>query len=157
MEKQIDIIKKNIELMLQKLCVDFNEIQFVEKGDFSNSVKFVIKTDDSGILIGNEGVNIYAFNHLVKKIIYKQTSDLPEERINFFIDVNDYQSNNINKIKREALNTAKKADLFKREIEMPASNSYERMIIHSTLAESDQVTTESIGEGEFRRVVVKPK
>ncbi len=156
MEKQIELIKKNIELVLHKLCVDFDEIQFVERGDFSDSVKFVIKTNDSGILIGNEGANIYALNHLVKKIIYKKTSEF-EEKINFFIDVNDYQSNNINKIKKEALSAAQKTDLFKREVEMPAANSYERMIIHSTLAEDENVTTESIGEGEFRRVVVKPK
>lgn len=156
MEKQIEIIKKNIELILNKLCVSFNEIQFIEKGDFSNSVKFIIKTNESGILIGNEGANIYAFNHIAKKIIYKKTVEF-EEKINFFIDVNDYQSNNINKIKKEALNTAKKVDLFKREIEMPAVNSYERMIIHSTLSEKPNIKTESIGEGEFRRVVVKPR
>ena len=80
-----------------------------------------------------------------------------EDRVNFYIDVNDYQSNNINKIKREARDAAKKADLFKRDIEMSIVNSYERMIIHSTLADNDKVFTESTGEGEFRRVVVKPK
>jgi len=155
-EKQVEIIKNTIEIILNKLCVEFDEIQFLEKSDFSNGVKFVIKTRDSGILIGSEGVNIHSFNHIIKRLIYKQTSEF-EDKINFYIDVNDYQSDNINKIKTEALNTAKKVDLFKREIEMPASNSYERMIIHSTLSESDLVITESIGEGEFRRVVVKPK
>ncbi|MCK5285667.1 MAG: hypothetical protein KAJ58_00355 [Candidatus Pacebacteria bacterium] len=156
MEKQIDIIKENIELVLNKLCIDFDEIQFVEKNDFNKGFKFIIKTNDSGILIGNEGANIYAFNHVVKKIIWKKTSEF-NEKINFFIDVNDYQSNNIDKIKKEALNVATKTDLFKRDIEMPAANSYERMIIHATLVDNDKVYTESIGEGEFRRVVVKPR
>ena len=156
MEKQIEIIKENIELVLNKLCIDFNEVQFVEKSDFKEGFKFIIKTNDSGILIGNEGVNIYAFNHIVKRLIWKKTADF-EEKINFYIDVNDYQSNHIDKIKKEALNIAKKTDLFKRDIEMPATNSYERMIIHATLAENDKVYTESVGEGEFRRVVVRPK
>ncbi len=156
MEQQIKIIKENIKLILNKLCIDFDEIKFIEKSDFNNGVKFIIKTTDSGLLIGSDGVNILAFNHLIKRLVWKLTTEF-EDKINFYIDVNDYQSNNIDKIKREALNIEKKVDLFKREIEMPASNSYERMIVHSILAESKKVRTESIGEGEFRRVVVKPK
>ncbi|MBU1046338.1 hypothetical protein KKH36_00985 [Patescibacteria group bacterium] len=156
MEKQINIIKENIELMLNKLCVEFDEVLFIEKNDFNDGVKFIIKTNDSGILIGNDGANIQAFNHLIKRLIWIKTSEF-DKKVNFYIDVNDYQSNNIDKIKQEAFNTAKKADLFKREIEMPAANSYERMIIHSALADNEKVFTESIGEGEFRRVVVKPK
>jgi len=142
MEEQIKIIKETIELILNKLCVDFDEIEFVEKSDFNNGVKFVIKTNDSGILIGSDGANILAFNHIVKRLIWKKMSEL-EDRVNFYIDVNDYQSNNINKIKREARDAAKKADLFKRDIEMSIVNSYERMIIHSTLADNDKVFTES--------------
>ena len=34
--------------------------------------------------------------------------------------------------------------------------AYERRIIHLALAENDQVQTESIGEGEERKVVIKP-
>ena len=98
MEEQIKIIKETIELILNKLCVDFDEIEFVEKSDFNNGVKFVIKTNDSGILIGSDGANILAFNHIVKRLIWKKMSEL-EDRVNFYIDVNDYQSNNINKIK----------------------------------------------------------
>ena len=37
---------------------------------------------------------------------------------------------------------------------MPA---YERRIIHLTLAEHPDVTTQSIGEGEARKVVILPK
>lgn len=156
MEKQIELIKGIIEKTLEKLCISFDKIIFFEKGDFKNGVKFIIKTQDSGLLIGSDGANIYAFNHIIKRLVWNKTKDL-EEKINFYIDVNDYQSNNIDKIKKEALSVAKKVDLFKREIEMPASNSYERMIIHSTLADYDSVETESIGSGDFRMVVVKPK
>ncbi|MCK5021852.1 MAG: hypothetical protein KAR54_01215 [Candidatus Pacebacteria bacterium] len=156
MDEQIQIIKEYIENTLNKLCVDFDDIHFVENNITNNSVKFVIKSKDSGILIGNEGVNIYAFNHLIKKIVWKKIKDF-DEKVDFFIDVNDYQSNNIEKIKKQALDTAKKVDLFKRDIEMHAVNSYERMITHSILTDDPNVSTESIGEGEFRRVVVKPK
>ena len=35
-------------------------------------------------------------------------------------------------------------------------NAYERRIVHTTLQDRDDVTTESTGEGEKRHVVVKP-
>ncbi|MFH1402081.1 MAG: R3H domain-containing nucleic acid-binding protein [Patescibacteria group bacterium] len=154
--KQKEIIKEIIEIMLKKLCVNFDEIQFVENNEFNNGVKFIIKTNDSGILIGNAGVTIYALNHLVKKIIWKKTENF-DKKINFFIDVNNYQGDSIEKIKQQALDIAKKVDLFKRDIEMPIVNSYERMIIHSVLIDDPKVCTESIGEGDLRRVVVKTK
>jgi spoIIIJ-associated protein len=35
-------------------------------------------------------------------------------------------------------------------------SAFERRIIHMALAEYPDITTESIGEGERRRVVIKP-
>ena len=34
-------------------------------------------------------------------------------------------------------------------------SSYERMIVHSTFSDDPEVTTESEGEGKFRRVILK--
>ena len=157
MTKQNKLIQTIIADLLSKLCIDVNEIQIIDNSDFSNGVKFVIQTDDSGILIGNDGATINAFNHLLKKIIWRKSVKTEGEKINFFVDVNDYQSQNIEKIKRQACEVAEKVSLFKRDIEMNAVNSYERMIIHSVLADNPDVLTESTGEGEFRRVVVKTR
>ncbi|MFH0846356.1 MAG: R3H domain-containing nucleic acid-binding protein [Patescibacteria group bacterium] len=157
MENQAKIIKEIIETFLHKLCIDFDEVEYINSNNFNDGVKFVIKTNDSGVLIGNEGVNIYAFNHILKKIVWKKINTPEEEKINFFVDVNNYQGKNIERIQKEALEVAKKVEMFKREMEMPASNSYERMIIHSILADNPNIYTESIGEGEFRRVVIKNK
>ena len=157
MDNQRQIIEKTVKNMLEKLCVDFEEIQFIENSGFKNGIKFLIKTNDSGILIGTEGATIYAINHLVKKIIWKTINKTNGKKINFFIDINDYQGKNIEKIKTKAVNLARKVDLFKRNIEMETMSAYERMIVHSTLADNPKVRTESVGEGDLRRVVIKTK
>jgi spoIIIJ-associated protein len=36
-------------------------------------------------------------------------------------------------------------------------NAYERRIVHMNIADDKRVETESIGEGEDRKVIVKPK
>ena len=157
MDDQIQTIKKIIEKTLEKLSVDFDEVQFMDESGFKKGVKFLIKTNDSGVLIGVEGTTLRAFNHLVKKIIWRKIKGEDYQEINFFVDVNDYQSKNIERIRSKAFDLAKRADLFKRDIEMEAMSSYERMIVHSTLADNPQIQTESVGEGDLRRVVIKIK
>lgn len=160
MNENIQTIKELIEVFLKKMCANFEEVVFIENKEFQGGTRFLIKTNESsGLLIGSEGVNIYALNHLIKKMAWKKVNGLvkEEERIDFFVDVNDYQGKNIEKIKNQALDLAKKVALFKRDVEMPPMSSYERMIAHSVLADNPDVFTESVGENGFRRLVIKTK
>ena len=159
MNDQIQIIKELIESFLNRLCVDFDEIIFLNDSEFKGGTRFLIKTDESGLLIGSDGATIYAINHLIKKMVWKKVNSKvkTDEKINFFIDINNYQGNNIERIKTQALDSAEKVKLFKRDVEMPPMSSYERMIIHSVLADNPNVQTESIGENGFRRLVIKAK
>ncbi|MDD2935224.1 MAG: KH domain-containing protein [Candidatus Pacebacteria bacterium] len=147
-------IKKIIEEMLGKLTVDFENVTICDDGN--DNFRFAVKSSDSGILIGNEGNNIKALNYLVKQIV-KGGKDEDIKNINFFIDVNDYQTKNIEKIKNKALEMAEKAVFFKRDVEMDPMSSFERMIVHSVLADQENIETESSGVGVFRKVCIKYK
>ena len=161
MNDHAQTIKELIENVLKKLCVDFDEVSFLVGDGFQKGTRFLIKTGDSGILIGSEGATIYALNHLIKKMVWKKlnsgTNAGADKKINFFVDVNDYQGQNIEKIKTQALNLVEKVNLFKRDIEMEPMSSYERMVVHTLLADESNVFTESIGEGDFRRLVIKTR
>lgn len=146
--------KEIIEELLKKLTVDFEEVVVCD--DDNNNFRFAIKSNDSGILIGSDGKNIKALNSIIKQIVRKNNEN-KEGCINFFVDVNDYQTKNIEKIKNKALETAQKAVVFKRDIEMEPMTSFERMIVHSALADNPNIETESAGEREFRKVVIKFK
>jgi spoIIIJ-associated protein len=56
-----------------------------------------------------------------------------------------------------ALSAAQKAKFSNQAQALPTMNSAERRMIHLALADNPEVTTESEGEGGYRRVVVKPK
>lgn len=152
MEKEPKIvIKEIVENILNKLSVNFEDVTVHEDSD---NIRFAVKSDDSGILIGSEGKNIRALNYIIKQIVWRNDSE-EVKNIKFFIDVNDYQSQNIERIKNKALETAEKAIMFKRDIEMDQMSSFERMIIHSALADNPKITTESSGDGAFRRIFIK--
>ena len=143
-------IKKLIEDVLNGLTVQFDMVEVVE--DDVHPI-FMIKTDDSGVLIGNNGENLRALNHLIKKIAHTKTDG--DTCNQFIVDVNGYNRRRMREIKDQTAILAERARLFKSSVEMSPMNAYERMIVHSFLSDDKEIQTQSEGEGRFRRVVLK--
>jgi spoIIIJ-associated protein len=96
-----------------------------------------------------------ALNHVLKKLSECECKKKNLETIRFFLDVNDYQTKKNEELKNLARMTAQRVRYFKKEIELEPMSSYERRIIHATLGEYPDISTESKGEGLERRVVIK--
>ena len=143
-------IKGVIETLLKKLNIPFEKIEVLE---FESSLpKFVIKSGDSGILIGHEGDHLKAISHIVRKIVFKKRG-----LSRFSIDINNYQEENIKKIKDLAISLSKAVKESGESAEMPPMSSYERMIVHTLFPSDSDVVTESVGERNERRIVIKVK
>lgn len=151
MEKQKQIIKSLIEEFLDKMTVR-GEVEIMES---SECPQFIIRTKEAGILIGENGHNLTAMSHLLKKITENELKKNELEKIQFFLDVNDYQAKKIEEIKNLAKMSAQRVRYFKKELEMEPMSAYERRIIHAALTEYPDIATESTGEGLERRVVIK--
>jgi spoIIIJ-associated protein len=105
------------------------------------------------LLIGKDGENLLALSHIIKKIVSREEGEENSER--FYIDIGDYQSKKIQRVKNISMTMANRAKSFRRNVEMEPMTAYERMIVHSTLLNDRSIKTESEGEGKFRRVVIK--
>ena len=116
-----------------------------------NEVSFALHGDKLGKLIGYHGENLQALQMLLSGIKAKG-----EGGIRLYIDVDGYKANRNQAIIELANKTADQAVKIERNIHLDPMNAYERRIIHTTLQEREDVTTESTGEGEKRHVVVKP-
>lgn len=112
-----------------------------------------IVTDEAGLLIGARAQNLLALEYLIKRLAEK---DEPPIAGRFFLDVNGYRLHHIESIKAEAKNMAKKVRLYRTDLILKPMSAFERRIIHMALAEYPDITTESVGEGLTRRVVIKP-
>ena len=157
METQIELVKNIIENLLKSMKIELISVE-IRQDVIEESFCFNIKTDKSSLLIGNDGQTIKSLNHIVKRLFYKDIESKNEERkINFIVDVNDYQQKNIEKVKESARQAADKVIETKEPFELEPMSSYNRMIAHSALSERDDIVTESTGEGFSRRVVVKIK
>ncbi|MCR4311268.1 MAG: hypothetical protein NUV54_01735 [Candidatus Taylorbacteria bacterium] len=119
----------------------------------SKYTRFAIQTGESALLIGAKGEVLGALNYIVKKMVSKDAP--PETEIKFFIDVNGYHEKALESVRVKAKIMSERARSFKVDIEMEPMTSYERMLVHSCLESVPDIKTESAGEGQGRRVVIK--
>ena len=143
-------IRNLIEDILRSMTVAYESIE-IDIDPITQNKIFIIKTSDSGLLIGEGGENYNAFTHLVKRISEKKLKEGQE----FFIDINDYRKNLADKLKIKAKMLAERAKDMRSDVELEPMSSYERLIIHGTLSDYPNIKTESMGEGKSRRVIIK--
>ncbi|MDP1833838.1 MAG: R3H domain-containing nucleic acid-binding protein [Candidatus Moranbacteria bacterium] len=161
MEKQPgnldEIIKSSVAELLDKMGFSCeiemsHETEEGEDGIVRENIICNIKTEESNFLIGQYGVNLQSLQHIARILIRKKT----DERIHFIVDVNFYRKEKSFSIVTLAKNTAQQAVQEKRAIVLRPMSPYERRLVHMELSKNADVITESIGEGDDRKVVIKP-
>ena len=151
------IVEPLLKDLLTSLDVSFTSIA---KTEIAGQTIFTIETDsDARTLIGPHGDAIHALDMLVKRIVEKrlaqEAGDSPAREPLFLIDVNGYRAQRIKDLQTKALMMADRARSFQYDVELEPMSAYERLIVHTTLQDAPQVTTESQGEGRGRRVVIR--
>jgi spoIIIJ-associated protein len=112
-----------------------------------------VEGSDLGVLIGRRGQTLDALQYLTRLIISRQI----QSKIPVIVDVEDYKQRRYEDLRTLALNVAEQVKASKRSFRLEPMPAFERRIIHLTLAGDPDLTTESLGEGESRKVVVMPK
>lgn len=147
--EQLEFAESIIKNLFSKMGVLCN----LERQDAGEEVWLSVKTNDNVFTFGDISKNITAINTILRKVFEK---NFGEDSLKFLVDVNDFQKRYAEEIKDNARMHAQRVRYFKKEIEMPPMNAYERRLVHTVLQEYPDIKTESAGEGFERRVVVKP-
>jgi len=116
-------------------------------------IEINLRLEESGVLIGTGGRNLEALEQILRVVINKKIGS--EWRL--FLDINNYRQNQEEELKEFARKMARQAILNHQEISLPPMTSRQRRVIHLELAFNSEVTTESIGEGKERHIVIKPR
>ena len=153
-DAQYETTKKRVEEILSNIFKITNESDIkytLEKKQ--NQVMLNITGDKVGHLIGYKGKTLEALQSLINSMLQKED----EEYAKVFVEINNYKKQKEEKLKRLANKMASNVIKFRRPIKLEPMSAYERLIIHTELANRDDVETESIGEEPRRRVVIKRK
>jgi spoIIIJ-associated protein len=151
-EKTIALINKTIKELIEKMGFT-GEVSISKSDQDDDGVICDITTDvDSNFLIGQHGINLQALQHIARLIVRKHVP----EKIRFTLDINNYRKQKNQSVIEQAIEVAKEVLKSGQAISLPPMSTYERRLAHLELYKNPDVSTESIGEGETRRIMVKP-
>lgn len=111
-----------------------------------------VSCDDSALLIGKKGQTMRSLEYIIKLILSKQAG----KGIRVAINIDGYLDRINEKTVQRAKELEEKVKMSSEPIEIKLSPS-ERKIIHLTLQDSPYVETVSEGDGEERKLIVRPK
>jgi predicted RNA-binding protein Jag len=143
-DRLTDIVKKAIEI----ITLD-KEIR-VEPDKEKHRIAVYGK--DLAIVIGKNGIGMDALEYLVN-LIGKRKKLVDK---NVVLDIKDYRKNNDEKIKKIAINMAKKALKERKTIALRPMPSHERKIVHNILSKVKNIRTKSRDDEPNRRIVIYP-
>ncbi|MCP4415691.1 MAG: KH domain-containing protein, partial [Chloroflexi bacterium] len=114
---------------------------------------FDVTGEDLGVLIGPRGETLNAIQYLARLMVGNQMG----KRASFVIDIEGYRKRREQALGRLAERMAKKVVSRNRAASLEPMPPHERRIIHMTLRNSEDVYTQSSGEGPRRKVRILPR
>ena len=144
------LVKETIEELLTLLDCSDAKIKITEE---ESNLLVNIKVEDQGVLIGYHGETINSLQLILSLIVYRKLGKWQP----VLIDIGDYRQEQKERLKNVALNTAQKVKFSQTPVVLFGLKSFERRIIHMTLADHPEVYTESRGEGINRELVIHAK
>ncbi|MBU0981636.1 KH domain-containing protein [Patescibacteria group bacterium] len=145
-------IKKIVSEFLVYLGLDFADVEVEKAGDKTFRVN--ITSDDPSLLIGYHGENLQAMQKILKVVIFKQVG----EEFEIKLDIDDYRKRQEENVLTIATQKAEEVRKTKVKIALPPMSPYFRRLVHLHLMSDEwtDIETESMGEGDYRQVVIKP-
>jgi spoIIIJ-associated protein len=148
-------IKKSVKDFLDPIFASIGtnpEIQITIDRPERN-INVVLVGEKMGLIIGKRGQTLSSLQHLLNIVI--NTGDVEKARV--IVDTENYKEKRRETLEHLAKSIASKVKRNKTDVSLEPMNSYERRIIHETLANDSSIETLSCGSGMNRFVVIKYK
>ena len=148
-----DMAIEALENILSLLGISASVNPHVEGSGDESKVTLDINGDDLGILIGRRGETLASLQHLVNLILSRHV----RSRVGVAVDVEGYKRRRYESLRMLARRLADQVVTTGRSVTLEPMPAAERRIIHLELRDNPNVTTQSIGLGEARKVAILSK
>jgi spoIIIJ-associated protein len=146
--EEIEIAKQLTIGLLERMGVKTEVEGFLKEGTLS----LEIKGDREGILIGKHGRTLESLQMLINRMVNKRLKNA----VRVVLDIDGYRKRRADSIAQMARRLGEKAKWAGHTLTVGPFNAHDRRIIHLTLKEDPSLKTESIGEGELKKVKIIP-
>jgi spoIIIJ-associated protein len=153
LQNMAPIARQTLEELLGKMEMRAHVEDYVkapqEKDDYPKLV-LNVQGKDLGILIGRRGETLNALQYLTRLIVGREV----QRRVNVVVDVEGYRTRRERSLQQLAKRMAERAVATGRRQVLEPMSPAERRIVHVALRHHPDVITESIGQGESRKVTI---
>lgn len=123
------------------------------KNNTDDAMDIELSGEHMGIIIGKRGDTLDSLQYLTSLVVNSKNENYKKVTL----DTENYREKRNVALVSLAERLAKKVEKSGKKYTLEPMNPYERRIIHSTLQGNEAVTTFSIGEDPYRKVVIAPK
>jgi spoIIIJ-associated protein len=148
LEERIEIAKQLIMGLLERMEINTFLECFLREGD----IYLEVRGDKEGILIGKHGRTLESLQFLINRMVNKRL----KEPVKVILDINDYRKRRADNLKKMAVRLGEKVKTRDHGLTIGPFNANDRRIIHLALKEDPFLRTESLGEGELKRIKIIP-
>jgi spoIIIJ-associated protein len=148
-----EVLEELLRLMRLNAGVKIESSLSEEAGSERESITLDVSGDDLGILIGRRGETLACLQYIVRIIM----SHHQQMKVPLTVDVEGYKQRRYKALRELALNLAQKAKTTGQSMTLEPMPADERRIVHLALSVNPEVTTQSDGDGDVRRVIIRPK
>lgn len=131
------------------------EIRGINKKTRENDLPILsvnLKTGEAQLLIGKQGLVLSDIQLLLRKLIKKKIG----EEMFLNLDIDNYKKNKEGYLRDVAQEAADEVSVTRKPKELLLSSPFDRRVVHTELADRLDVTVESVGVGEDRKIVITP-
>lgn len=143
------LAKEVLEALLQSMEISA-EVSVTQASTDELPLSLDIEGDDLGILIGRRGTTLASLQYILRLIV---TESL-KMWVPVNVDVAGYKKRRYESLRDLALRLAEQVKRNRRLITLEPMPADERRIIHLALADHPDVATQSMGDGETRKVAI---
>jgi spoIIIJ-associated protein len=123
-------------------------------GEKTDETVVEIRAENSGLLIGRKGQTLEALQYLVSRIAGERGGT---EGPHIVVDIENYRQRRRKSLEDMALRLGEKAKRQRKTVTVDALSAADRRIIHAALQDDPWVTTKSLGQGSYRRLLIIPE
>lgn len=126
----------------------------VKPGTSPSEFVLDVQGDSSALIIGRRGQTLEALQHILSRIVAEKVgSDAPQP----IVDAEDYRGRRVRELEDMALRLGEKAKRSRKTQEIDALSARDRRIVHLALQDDPWLTTQSLGQGAYRRLLIIPE
>lgn len=144
-DKAVNFLKDVFEAMNIEIAMNVTVTDGVINIDLSG--------ESMGIVIGKRGDTLDSLQYLASLVLNHDENDY----VKLTLDTENYREKRTQSLLQLSNRLAEKVAKSGKKYTLEPMNPYERRVIHSNLQDHESVTTYSIGDDPYRKVVIAPK